>query len=91
MHEFKRKAAAAAFAQSDYDRSVTAFKAIWSKYFGEGKLWGAKAQRAVQYSGVPAEQVEEMVTDHYNVTTPLLIKYGICSRPMAQPPFQISG
>eukprot|EP00966_Prymnesium_polylepis_P015191 351243-Prymnesium_polylepis.1 len=41
--------------QSDWDRGVEAFKKLWSKYWGEAKLWSAKAQRAISLSGVPAE------------------------------------
>ena len=67
--------------------AVAKFEALW----GEAKLWAAKGQRAVSLSGVPADQVEDLVTEHYNITTPLFIKAGLCMRPMAQPPFQISG
>ena len=79
------------FPQSDWDRGVEAFKKIWAKYWGEAKLWSAKAQRAVSFSGVPADEVEEWVTEHYNCTTSLFVKAGLCNKPMAQPPFQMSG
>ena len=31
------------------------------------------------------------MVEHYNVTTNLFIKAGMCNRPMAHPPWQISG
>ena len=77
--------------QSDWGRGVEAFKKLWTKYWGEAKLWSAKAQRAVSFSGVPADQVEEWVHEHYNCTTSLFVKAGLCNKPMAQPPFQMSG
>ena len=77
--------------ESDYNRGVEAFKKIWSKYWGEARLWSAKAQRAISLSGVPAEEVEEKVVEFFNCTTMLFVRAGMCNRPMAQPPFQVSG
>ena len=90
-HDFQHKARASLLPASDFDRGVSALKSLWAKYYGEAKLWSAKAQRAVSLSGVPADEVEEKVVEHYNVTTTLFLKAGMCNRPMAQPPWQMSG
>ena len=67
-HDFQEKGRASLPA-SDYERGVPALKSIWQKYYGEAKLWSAKAQRDVSLSGVPADEVEEKVVEHYNVTS----------------------
>ena len=89
--KFKAAARRDELPANDYNRGVEAYKRIWSKMWGEAKLWSAKAQRAISLSGVPAEEVEEKVTEFYNCTTMLFVKAGMADRPMAQPPFQMSG
>ena len=52
----------------------------------------ARANRAINLSGVSADKVEEQVTVYYDpITTPLFLKWGILTRPMAQPPFVMNG
>jgi hypothetical protein len=53
-------------------RGAAALQKRWNTELGEFRLWCATANRAVQLSGVPADQVEELVTAHFRVTTPLL-------------------
>ena len=85
-----KKIEAGDFAQSDL-RSVEAYTKIYARYWGEFKLWCAKATRAINLSGVPAEEVEEKVKDHFNVTTRLFLKFHTGMRPMAQPEWQVAG
>ena len=50
VHEFKKKAQDDEFPPSDYERSVTAFKAIWSKFYGEGEPQITEAHRQLRES-----------------------------------------
>eukprot|EP00966_Prymnesium_polylepis_P306054 7072553-Prymnesium_polylepis.1 len=63
-------------------RSEKATEIKYKKEYGEFKLWCARAQRAVSYSGVPAEDVEEKVQEHHRPTTPLFLKFnmGMCEQ-----------
>ena len=72
-------------------RSAKALEKRYSTEWGEFRLWCARAQRAVSYSGVPADEVEEKVKEHYRISTALFLKYNMGMRPMAQPAFQMSG
>ena len=54
----------------EHDRiSVAALKRRWTLEYGEFKMWCATANRAVEQSGVPRDQVEELVKAHYRCTT----------------------
>jgi hypothetical protein len=72
-------------------RSEKATEKRYQLEYGEFKLWCARAQRAVNLSGVRADEVEDQVKEHYRPTTPLFLKYNMGMRPMAQPPLQMSG
>ena len=72
-------------------RSQKALEKRYATEWGEFKLWCAKATRAITFSGVPADEVEDKVKEHYRVSTPLFLKYNMGMRPMAAPPWQISG
>ena len=91
LHDFNQKGREQDLPESDYKRGIPALKTLWQKFYGESKLWAGKAQRAVTFSGVHADEVEEKVKEHYNVTTSQFIKSGMINRPMAQPPWQMSG
>ena len=69
LHDFNQKGRQQDLPESDYKRGIPALKTLWQKFYGESKLWAAKAQRAVSFSGVHADEVEEKVKEHYNVTT----------------------
>ena len=72
-------------------RSAQALEKRWSTELGEFRLWAATANRAVEHSGVPADEVEEKVRAHYRPTTSLFIKAGYYMRPMSVPPFSMRG
>ena len=72
-------------------RGQKALEKRYSTEWGEFKLWCAKATRAISFSGVTADEVEDKVKEHYRVTTPLFLRYNMGMRPMAAPPWQISG
>ena len=71
-------------------RSQTALEKRFNTELGEFRLWSATANRAIEHSGVPADEVEEKVRAHYRPTTSLFIKAGYYMRPMSVPPFQIN-
>ena len=48
-HDFQHKGRASLLPASDFERGVSALKSLWAKYYGEAKLWSAKAQRAVSF------------------------------------------
>ena len=79
-----------ALPQSD-SRSCKAMEKRYATEWGEFQLWCARANRAVQFSGVSAAEVEEHVKEHYQPTTWRFLKYNMSMRVMAQPPYQISG
>ena len=62
-------------------REVAALQKRWSHELGEFRLWCATANRAVQLSGVPADEVEEMVAAHRRPTTSLFRRLASCSPP----------
>jgi hypothetical protein len=72
-------------------RSAEALKTRWSLELGEFRLWCDKARRAIQYSGVPADQVEERVTEHWRPTSALFRKANYDGRPMSSTPWSCSG
>ena len=57
-------------------RSVAALRRRWELELGEFRLWCATASRAVQYSGVPADKVDQEVTAHWRPTCTLFRKAG---------------
>lgn len=71
-------------------RNQTALEKRFNTELGEFRLWAATANRAVEHSGVPADEVEEKVRAHHRPTTTLFIKAGYFMRPMSVPPFQIN-
>ena len=71
-------------------RPAQALEKRWSTELGEFRLWAATANRAVEHSGVPADEVEDKVRAHYRPTTSLFIKAGYYLRPMSIPPYQIN-
>ena len=62
-------------------RSQTALEKRFTTELGEFRLWAATANRAIELSGVPADEVEEKVRAHYRPTTNLFIKAGYFLRP----------
>ena len=72
-------------------RSQKALEKRYATEWGEFKLWCAKATRAITFSGVPADEVEDKVKEHQRVTTPLFLRYNMGMRPMAAPPWQVAG
>ena len=87
--DFMKKVNDGDLPQSD-GRNVQALEKRFQTELGEFRLWAAQANRAVSYSGVPADQVEELVRTHYRVTTPLFRKSNFDQRPMSVPPWQIN-
>ena len=87
--DFMKKVNDGDLPQSD-GRNVQALEKRFQTELGEFRLWAAQANRAVSYSGVPADQVEELVRTHYRVTTPLFRKSNFEQRPMSVPPWQIN-
>ena len=64
----------------EHDRiSVAALKRRWTLEYGEFKMWCATANRAVEQSGVPRDQVEELVKAHYRCTTTTFRRH-VCRR-----------
>ena len=49
-------------------RSQKALEKRYATEWGEFKLWCAKATRAITFSGVPADEVEDKVKEHQRVT-----------------------
>ena len=72
-------------------RSQKALEKRYATEWGEFKLWCVKATRAITFSGVPAEEVEDKVKEHHRLTTPLFLRYNMGMRPMAAPPWQMAG
>ena len=87
--DFMKKVHDGDLPQSD-GRNVQALEKRFQTELGEFRLWAAQANRAVSYSGVPADQVEELVRNHYRVTTPLFRKSNFEQRPMSVPPWQVN-
>jgi hypothetical protein len=87
--DFMKKVNDGDLPQSDA-RNVQALEKRFQTELGEFRLWAAQANRAVSYSGVPADQVEELVRNHYRVTTPLFRKSNFEQRPMSVPPWQVN-
>ena len=87
--DFMKKVHDGDLPQSD-GRNVQALEKRFQTELGEFRLWAAQANRAVSYSGVPADQVEELVRNHYRVTTPLFRKSNFEMRPMSVPPWQVN-
>ena len=50
-------------------RSQTALEKRFNTELGEFRLWSATANRAIEHSGVPADEVEEKVRAHYRPTS----------------------
>ena len=71
-------------------RSVAALDKRYKLELGEFNLWVAKANRAMEFSGVTRDQVEELVRDHYNATTAIFLKNGYGLRPMATPAWRVN-
>ena len=72
-------------------RSAAALQKRFATELGEFRLWCAVANRAVHYSGVPADKVEEEVKAHFRPTTTILRKLGFEVKPMSVPPWSING
>ena len=72
-------------------RSVDALRARYKTELGEFRLWCAVANRAMQESGVQADEVEEKVTQHWRPTTTIFRKHNYGAKPMSTPPFRVSG
>jgi hypothetical protein len=75
----------------DKIETVAGARRGFDREMGEFRQWAQIANRAVNESGVPAEEVEDKVKAHYRITTSLFIKHGWWERPMSIPPTQISG
>ena len=73
------------------DRRAMRFARRYSTELGEFRAWTAKADRAVKFSGVEADDVLEKVSGHRRPTTPMFVKYNYFCNPMCQPPWTISG
>jgi hypothetical protein len=71
-------------------RSAQALEKRFNTELGEFRLWSSTANKAVEFSGVPADQVEEMVRAHWRPTTSLFRKSNYEQRPMSIPPFFIN-
>ena len=71
-------------------RSAQALEKRFNTELGEFRLWSSTANKAVEFSGVPADQVEEMVRAHWRPTTSLFRKSNYEQRPMSIPPFSIN-
>ena len=71
-------------------RSAQALEKRWNTELGEFRLWASTANRAVELSGVPADEVEDKVRVHWRPTTSLFRKSNYAARPMSIPPFQIN-
>ena len=56
---------------------------------GSFRLWCATANRAIEQSGVPADEVEERVRLNYRPTTPIFRRNGWMERPMSVPTWQV--
>jgi hypothetical protein len=69
---------------------LEALQKRFSNELGEFRLWCSIANRAIELSGVPAEEVEEKVGAHYRVTTHIFRKAGWGLKPMSTPPWQVS-
>ena len=71
-------------------RSAQALQTRFNTELGEFRLWAATANRAVELSGVPADEVEEKVRAHWRPTTSLFRNSNYEQRPMSIPPFSIN-
>jgi hypothetical protein len=87
-NDFMKKVTEGDLPHSD-GRNVQALEKRFHTELGEFRLWAAKANRAVTYSGVPADKVEEEVKEHYRNTTSLFRRSNFEQRPMSVPPYQI--